>query len=381
MEKVLMLASVPSMIGQFNMPNIKLLQEMGYEVHVACNFDDRSVWDNLRVEQFIKQLEECNVTYQQINFSRNILKFAEHKMAYQQLLKLVKSNNYRFIHCHTPIGGAIARLVAHKTNTKIIYTAHGFHFYQGAPLLNWLIFYPVEKYLSKYTDVLITINSEDYNRALKLKANEVFYVPGIGIDDSMFQMCNIEKGVKRKELHIDDNEIVLLSIGELSKRKNHEIVIKAINQLGTKEVKYVICGIGQQEERLKQLANDLGVSSQVQFLGYRGDIDEICRASDIFAFPSLQEGLPVALMEAMASGLPVICSKIRGNTDLVEEQQGGYLVEASNVDDYVQTITKLIKNTSEREKYGAFNKEVIKEYSIDKVNDRMSFIYKKINKL
>ena len=171
MKKVLMLATVPSMIGQFNMNNIQILQELDYEVHVACDFKDRSVWTDERVEKFIVQLEEQNVKKIQVDFSRSPLKLWKHKKSYAQLKKLFEDNEYAFIHCHTPIASVICRLVSHKMKVKCIYTAHGFHFFKGAPLKNWVIYYPIEKFLSRWTDIIITINKEDYQRA-----KEKFYL-------------------------------------------------------------------------------------------------------------------------------------------------------------------------------------------------------------
>ena len=167
MKKVLMLASVASMIDQFNMPNIQLLQELGYEVHVACNFEKGSTCTQERIQNLKQRLEHMGVEYFQIDFSRNVLRVNEIWKAYRQVERLLEKEKYSFIHCHSPIGGAVGRIAAHKTHTKVIYTAHGFHFYKGAPLHNWLIYYPIEKWLSRYTDVLITINKEDYQRAKK----------------------------------------------------------------------------------------------------------------------------------------------------------------------------------------------------------------------
>ena len=167
MKKVLMLASVASMIDQFNMQNISLLQEQGYEVHVAANFEQGSTSSKERVEQFKKELKEKNVLYFQIDFSRNVSNIPQNIKAYKQIKKLLVNNKYEFIHCHSPIGGVCGRLAAKVTNTKVIYTAHGFHFYKGAPKFNWMIYYPIEKVLSYITDVLITINKEDYELAKK----------------------------------------------------------------------------------------------------------------------------------------------------------------------------------------------------------------------
>ena len=217
MKRMLMLASVASMIDQFNMPNIELLQEMGYEVHVACNFEKGSTCTDEKVLELKKKLKQLHVRFFQIDFERNVMKLNQDLKAYKQVLKLARKYHYTFIHCHSPIGGVVGRLVGHKTNTKVIYTAHGFHFYEGAPLLNWLIYYPIEKLLSRFTDVLITINQEDYHRAKsKFHAKRVEYVPGVGIDIKRFQNVKVDILQKRKELGIRSKDIVLLSVGELN---------------------------------------------------------------------------------------------------------------------------------------------------------------------
>lgn len=138
MKRMLMVASVSSMIGQFNMNNIKILQELGYQVEVSCNFHNRSVWNDDRVEAFIKELKlkEKKIKTYQIDFSRSSKDMFQHMKSYKQLDYLMKKRKYDFIHCHTPIAGAIARLVVHKNNIKVIYTAHGFHFFKGAPIQN-----------------------------------------------------------------------------------------------------------------------------------------------------------------------------------------------------------------------------------------------------
>lgn len=320
-----MLASVASMIDQFNMPNIALLQKLGYEVDVACNFIEGNTCSDERVAELKQKLQDMHVRCYQIDFARNIKHMGQNMRALRQVESLMKQNRYAFCHCHSPIGGVVARIAGHRTKTKVIYTAHGFHFYQGAPLVNWLVYYPVEKVLSYWTDVLITINHEDYARAKKkFHAKKTYYLPGIGIDLEKFHVGNaedIEK--KRQEMGLHPKDIFLLSVGELSGRKNHVVVIEAVNHLvqNYPQLKYFICGQGEKKQELQQLIRDYHLENHVKLLGFRTDVAELCQAADVFVFPSKQEGLPVALMEAMACGVPVVCSRIRGNTDLVEDEK------------------------------------------------------------
>ena len=264
------------------------------------------------------------------------------------LKRIIEKGEFDIVHCHTPVGAMIGRLASIKSRkgkTQVIYTAHGLHFFKGAPLKNWILYYPVEKILSKYTDDMILINKEDYLLAKsKFHAKRFHYIPGVGInlDDFKFEKSLRER--KRKELELGNNTIVFLSVGELNKNKNHKVVIKALGELKQKgklnDFIYLICGLGKERDNLMATAKEYGINNNLKLLGYRTDINEICVASDLFIFPSLREGLPVSLMEALASGLPVICSNIRGNKDLVKNEVNGLLY--NNMDELEYSIEKLI---------------------------------------
>lgn len=318
MKKVLFVATVVGHIRAFHLPILKWLQENGWETHVAAKADSA----------LVNNVEYCNV-FHNIDFTRKPFTF-NNILAYCQLKKVFEQYNFDIIHCHTPVGGAITRLAAKNVRikgTKVIYTAHGFHFYKGAPFLNWLVYYPIEKFLSRYTDVLITINKEDFARAKTFHAKKVEYIPGVGIDIDKIQAVTVDKTKKRKELGIPDNAFLFISVGELNRNKNHEIVIRALSMLDTNDnLYYIIAGIGPLKEHLQSLIKKSGLSSRIKLLGYRSDIIELLKISDCFVFPSLREGLPVALMEAITCGLFIVCSNIRGNTDLVEGNMTGYLL-------------------------------------------------------
>ncbi|WP_270658903.1 glycosyltransferase family 4 protein [Paraclostridium bifermentans] len=382
MKKVLMLASVASMIDQFNMQNIAILQELGYSVDVAANFEQGSTSSNDRMEKFKNELKEKNISYFQIDFSRDITKVIQNIKAYKQVEKLLKDNKYEFIHCHSPIGGVCGRIASRITGTKVIYTAHGFHFYNGGPIINWMIYYPIEKICSYFTDVLITINNEDYKLAnKKMKAKQVYYVPGVGVDTEKFKDIVVDKDCKRKELGISNNDIMLLSVGELSKRKNHEVIIKALSKIEDGRIHYFIAGRGELENYLIDLAKSIGVEERVHLLGFRIDIQELVKVADIFCFPSKQEGLPVALMEAMASGLPCICSKIRGNSDLIKNKEGGYLCNDFSVEEFSSRIGNLSTNKRLIQQMSDYNKSVIKLFDVNTVNSKIRKIYKNLSNI
>ena len=364
-KKVLFTATVvKTHINVFHLPYLKWFKEQGYEMHVAAKND------------FVNEpciIPNCD-KYYDINFAR--FPFSKANInAYKQLKKLIQENNYEIIHCHTPVAGVLTRLAARKSkNTTVIYTAHGFHFFRGAPLLNWLIYYPVERFCARYTDKLITINKEDYGRAkrFKLRNNgKVYYVPGVGINLEKIQNLKVDIKQKKTELGILEDIPVLLSVGELIKRKNHETVLKALSQIKDKNFIYLICGRGVLMEYLHNLTKQLGLESKVKFLGFRKDIAEICKTADLFFFPSYQEGLPVALMEAMAAGLPIIASNVRGNRDLIEKEN---LFEPNDV----KTLTSLIEKQIELIRQKELRKVIytnLEQYSLENVLKQMVEIY------
>lgn len=367
------------MIDQFCMPGIRLLQSMGVTVEAACNFNEGNTSSHDRVEAFKSELNEQNVKYHQVDFARNALNLGRAMLAYKQLDAVLEHGKYSLIHCHSPIGGVIGRLLANKHKIKKIYTAHGFHFYKGAPLVNWLIYYPVERLMARYTDILITLNKEDYNRARKFKAGRVEYVPGVGVDTEGYASKTVDKKAKRIELGIPSDAFLVLSVGEINKNKNHEVVVKAIARLCNPDVYYIICGQGKYDNYIKNIAHSHDLENRIKVLGFRTDIIEIYKTSDIFILPSLREGLPVALMEAMACGLPVVCSKIRGNRDLIENGKGGYLCEPRNADEYRQAIEMLRGSDILRKNMGEYNKKAIQNHDISIIEKQMKKIYMELD--
>lgn len=294
--------------------------------------------------------------------------------AIRQIRRIVRENQYDLVHCHTPIAAMCTRFACRplrKSGVKVFYTAHGFHFYKGAPKKNWLIYYPIEMFCSYFTDVLITINEEDYNLAKKkFHAKKVEYVPGVGIDTKKFVVMQADRQKKRAELGIPKDVVLVLSVGELNENKNHKTAIKAMVGL---DVYYIIAGKGEKSEELESLINSQRLQNKVQLIGYRDDVGELCEASDIFLFPSYREGLSVSLMEAMATGLSCVVSRIRGNTDLLDED-GGALFDPHSVEDCKAAIEKVMG--ADREKMGAHNVKKIRNFDISNILSKMSNIYK-----
>lgn len=376
--KALIVASVASMIDQFNMQNIELLLENGYDVDVACNCKEGNTISDERISELIDKLKKNNVTTYHVPIPRKVTDIKDIIYSIKFIKKLYTENGYTLMHCHSPIGSVVARVAAiseRKKGMKVIYTAHGFHFYKGAPKKNWLIFYPIERICSSFTDVLITINKEDYAFAKKhMKANQVEYVPGVGIDTKKFIIPNFNVAEKKAELGLKDTDIMILSVGELNQNKNHEVVVRAISKLKNPNVHYFIAGKGDKEQYLDELAKELDVN--LRLLGYRTDIIELLKTADIFAFPSFREGLSVALMEAMAAGLPCVVSRIRGNVDLIEDGINGYLCDPNDEVSFCESLKALV----EGEKYKNFDKyncQTIMNFDVHKIMKMMMKIYER----
>lgn len=317
MKKALIVASVWPFLG-FEKNDMKLLKEMGYEIHCATDFNVKSGLD----------IDFTNIIKHQIDFSRSPFS-SKTFVAFGQLKKLLKKEHFDIIHCHTPVASILVRNAAkkyRKKGTSVIYTSHGFHFYKGGSKLSWLFYYPAEKICSLFTDVIITINEEDYNLAnSKLCCKNVFHIPGVGIDNTKFNVNKGERDIYRKELGISEDDIMILSVGEVNENKNHQLVIRSLAELKNSHIQYFIAGEGSQKKKNIELAEKLNLGEKVHFLGFRSDIKELNAASDLFAFPSIREGLGLAAIEALSMGKPVVGMHTRGISEYVKENYTGFL--------------------------------------------------------
>lgn len=370
MKKVLFIATIESHILNFHIPFIQYFQTKEYQVHVATKLGNGQ-----------NELKNLNIMCHNIDFSRSPYSLSNGK-ALNQLMKVMRANKFSLIHVHTPVGAFLGRLAAKITNTKpVLYTAHGFHFYKGAPLKNWLIYYTMEKIAAHWTDGLITMNEEDFNIAKKFnlrRKDAVFYVHGVGIDIDKYCINDEEKRKKlREELGFSEDDVLILTVAEININKNHKQVIDAIKALRDyySNVYYLIVGTGEKEKELKNYVLISNLGDRIKFLGYRKDIPEVLNAVDIFALTSLREGLPRAIMEAMAAGKPIVATNIRGNRDLVRDGINGYLVPVNDVEATAKAITKLAENTTLRTKMGEEGRKIIQDYAIEKVLKEMDEIY------
>ena len=349
---------------------IKELLQQGHTVEIATNESD--------VSKVPDCYREWGCVIHQISTSRSPFNKGN-LVAIKQIKKLVEEKKYDIVHCHTPIAAMCTRIAcrkARKQGTKVFYTAHGFHFFKGAPLKNWLLYYPVEKICAHFTDLLITINKEDYVFAQKkLKAKRIEYVPGVGIDLERFTNCNVNREEKRKELDIPNDAILLLSVGELNQNKNHQVIIRALAKIKNPNIHYAIAGKGNNKDYLIELSRELGIADQVHVLGYRKDIPQINHCADAFCFPSRREGLGMGAIEAMACGLPIITSNVHGINDYSIDGVTGYKCDPNDVDGFKDCIEKLLSNSEHINEIKNYNIEKAKDYDIVKIKKIMHQLY------
>lgn len=355
----------------FHLQYIKHLIENGHEVHIACEI-------NKNTDDFKK----CGIKLHNISFARKSISI-NHKIAYSQLKTLYNTENYDLIHFHTPIAGFIGRLAAKNTKAKIVYTAHGLHFFKGSPAINWILYYPLEKMAAKWTDVMILINKEDYNlveRKFSLRNNgQIYYINGVGVQLDLFEDKNYLLMKKyKKELNICKSDMVISCVGELNKNKNQIQLLQALNNSKNKEnVSLLIVGEGNEKQNLKDYCDKNGLN-KVQFLGYRRDVANLLAISDILVLVSHREGLPKSLMEGMASSLALLGTNTRGIRDIIKDGINGYIVE---IGDYNTLSEKIDYLYEDRVKLSSMKKEshmLSNQYRIDFVIKQLDEIYNKI---
>lgn len=371
MKKVLFTATVDSHILAFHIPYLKYFKDKGYEVHVATNGDE--------------EIPYCDKKHK-ISFERSPFKINNLK-AIKQLKKIINDEKFNIIHTHTPMGSVVTRLAAKKSrkkyNTRVIYTAHGFHFYKGAPLKYWLMFYPVEKFLARYTDDLITINKEDYEIAkCKFKTN-VYYVAGVGIDPNKFDvnMSKQEKINLRKSLGLKENDFVMIYPAEISDRKNQEWLINTLNNFlkNHDNIHLLLPGKDSLNGKIHNLLKELNLEKQVHLLGFRTDIPQLLRISDMSISSSKQEGLPVNIMEAMYVGLPIVVTDCRGNRDLIVNGVNGYVVDQFDSNSFISKISDVYLKNLNVNNLKKHNLKKAKKYLLNDILKEYIKIYERRN--
>jgi glycosyltransferase EpsD len=368
-KRILLCATVDYHFNAFHLPYMKWFKEQGWEVHVAAKGDmDLPFVD-----------KKYNLPIQRSPFSLQNVK------AYRELKTIINQNEYKIIHSHTPVGGVLARLAsraARENGTKVMYTAHGFHFCKGSPLLNWLIYYPIEKWLARFTDCLITINEEDFNRANQHQfgADRIEHVHGVGVNTEKFKPAENEY---KKELRIaygyNVGDFLMFYAAEFNKNKNQQLLIRALAHIKEEvpKAKLLFAGEGPLMQDCRKLAQSLGVENRVHFLGFRKDIEQLLQISDIAVASSFREGLPVNIMEAMSCGLPVIATVNRGHSELITNQQEGWLLQEFNPQLLSKKMKLLAKDPAQRAVMGSNGRRlIINKFSTNKILQEKSAIYK-----
>lgn len=365
--RILYVTTIGSTMEFFG-PLIRDLIDCGNCVDIATN--DTAA----QVPELYRSLG-CRIHH--VDFSRSPLS-RNNLRAYHQLRRVIGNGDYDVVHCHTPVAAAVTRLVCRKirkkTGLKVFYTAHGFHFYKGAPLKNWLIFYPLEWLCSFWTDTLITINREDYDLADRhLHARRTEFVPGVGFDYDRFANASVDRAAKRRELGVPEDAFLLVSVGELNFNKNHSIVIRALAKLNRSDLHYGIAGKGEMETELRHLADVLGVGDRVHLWGYRNDVPEVLKAADVDAFPSIREGFGLAAVEGMAAGLPLICADNRGTRMYASEyERGDFSGMCTGVEMYAAAIERLADDRQLYDEMARIGPRTTEKFSVQNIN-RMMF--------
>jgi glycosyltransferase EpsD len=371
--KILYVATVSNTINAFMIPHIKMLINQGHSVDIACN-----IKNEIDEELFKRGCRVFDLKFQRSPFKRSNFK------AYKELKKIIVNEGYDLIHTHTPVASACSRFACRKIkDVKVIYTAHGFHFFKGASLKNWMIYYFLERILARWTDAVFTMNSEDFNNAKKFKMrspNSVFNTNGVGVDLNKFMPQTKEsKAELRKQYGYSDKDFIMIYVGELSKRKNQKQVIESMGLLKDKfsNLKLLLVGRGSLENSYRDLVKQLGLEEIVLFLGYRKDVPQLMGLADIAVSSSKQEGLPVNVMEAMATGLPLVVTNSRGNRDLVLNNCNGYVVKLGSKEEFASAVEKLYMSPEKRNEFGKKSLELVKKYSLENVLEELKNLYSK----
>ena len=362
-------------VGTFALAPVEAAHHLGYKLYLGLNCSQP---EKVKDKVF-------DITFYDQHTYRSIFAIKDNWTAFRNLMLFLKDHpDIEVIHCNTPLGGLMGRICGKLRGVKtVIYTAHGFHFFKGAPLFNRTILKWIELVLAHWTDALITMNNEDYQAAQKFKLRnngKVFKVHGVGVYTSLYENSNVNRVAVRQQLGLPDDAIMCMAMGDVVARKNYKTAIESIALCGNPQLHYIICGKGDQILMLQQEAAKLNISNQIHFLGFRTDIKELSLASDFFLFATLQEGLPRSTMEAMCAGLPCIVSDVRGNNDLIDDGKGGFLVNPYDPKDFAAAISRLTSNKELASTMGEYNKTKIKEFDINIVRKEILDIYQEVLK-
>lgn len=348
-HKVLIVTTVSGFLWQFEKNTVEILKSRTAQIHYASNFENPAYAFDQRY------FEKKGIFTHPISIQKSPYRLIKNYKALLSLIEIIKKEEIDTLHCHTPVGAVLGRMAARISGrrVKVIYTAHGFHFYKGAGIKNWLLYYPAERFLARYTDILVTINREDEKRARGFSLKEsgwVMKIPGVGVDRNRYRIQPEKRQAARNLLGVQENELCLITAAHLEKEKNHQRVFKALARMKDLPFRYYICGEGPNRETLEKQAVRLGLEEKIVFLGFREDMDLLLQAADIFLFPSLREGLGMAALEAMACGVPVVGADNRGTREYIRHGENGILCRPGTTGDFIAAVRILYENPSLRKK-------------------------------
>ena len=376
MKRALLLAPMGSVHRRFNQANIAALQSLGLQVELCANFENGN-GPEIHNQSFVEECEIRGIKTHSIPFARHSLTGSLKCLS--QLKELLSREQYDLVHTHTETGGLLLKLAhSEKRKSKFIFTPHGMSFWKGSSLKSQLVYRPLERWICSAMDMNIGMNMEEVENLEQWNKRTAHYVHGVGLNVARMQNPSRSREQMREEFGLAESDKFIASIGELDDNKNHITVIKALATLGRKDFKYVVCGVGPNKDMLLAEAECTGLKENVILAGYRSDIPDVLNAADIFVFPSFHEGMPVSALEGMACSLPVVCSAIRGNVDVVKDGDNGYLFKPSDVDTLSRQIALLMDNEALRQQMGAKNKEIVREFSLEAVTEELKAIYSKV---
>ena len=339
MPKLLVVTTVPITIRSFLLPFIRHFRNLCWQVDGMAQ----------GISADKDCVEACDRIYD-IQWSRNVFDPRNLLAGISRVKEVVAEENYDLVHVHTPIAAFVTRYALRNNyKAKVIYTAHGFHFYQGGSAVKNAIFFNLEKLAGKWTDYLVTINKEDETAAKKhnfLPTERIYYTRGIGVDTDYYASGKVapeDSDRVKQELQLLDSDTLLLSIAEFIPRKRHQDLLNALAKTANPNIHLALAGDGKIRSAMEALAKQLRIEQQVHFLGYRRDIPTLIQAADAVLLVSQQEGLPRSIMEAMCLHTPVIGSNIRGTQDLLEDGCG-LLVELGDTDALAKAMIQVVEN-------------------------------------
>lgn len=370
MGKRILITSTDLMMIQFLVPHVENFAEHGYEIEIACS--DVGGY----IEEIKNRLKNKVKAVYTVSLVRSPFSFSNIK-GYRELRKIILDGDYDIVWTNEPVMGAVTRLAARrsrKNGTRIVYMVHGFHFYSGAPIRNWVLLYPIERMLSTVTDYIITLNSEDFKRAKKFPVKHVYYIHGIGADTDRLKKDTVNQDI-RKKLQIPKQAFLILSVGELNANKNQKIIIDALSILQDKDIYYVLCGSGKNLKNLQAQSRRYNLQDNIRFVDYRRDIINFYDQADVFVLPSYREGMPTALLEAMYCGVTPVTSDIRGVRDVMKDGITGVICDPKDSKAFAEAIKNLKEDKRLRKGYGENSRKAVKPYMLSLVKDKILGIF------